>query len=94
MRAKEAGHSVGQPLLCDFPAPTHPSDFAFVAVNPAKDRTMAQIEDAVSLLKSDHEKVADLFEQFEKARGEGRKQTLAMQKPLAGVPQRIGFVRG
>ena len=36
-------------------------------------------QDAVALLKEDHRKVADLFEQFEKASGDGRKEKLAMQ---------------
>ena len=36
-------------------------------------------QDAVALLKADHRAVAELFEQFEKARGDGRKQDLAMQ---------------
>jgi hemerythrin superfamily protein len=35
--------------------------------------------DAVTLLKADHEKVAGLFEQFEKASGDGAKQKLAEQ---------------
>ena len=35
--------------------------------------------DAIALLKDDHRKVEELFEQFEKARGDGRKQDLAMQ---------------
>ena len=35
--------------------------------------------DAIALLKNDHREVEDLFEQFEKARGDGRKQDLAMQ---------------
>ncbi len=33
--------------------------------------------DAIALLKQDHRKVEDLFAQFEKASGDGRKQTLA-----------------
>ena len=33
--------------------------------------------DAVALLKADHRTVEDLFEQFEKARGEGKKQQIA-----------------
>jgi hypothetical protein len=33
--------------------------------------------DAIALLKDDHRTVEELFEQFEKARGEGRKETLA-----------------
>jgi hemerythrin superfamily protein len=36
-------------------------------------------KDAVALLKADHRTVEDLFEQFEKASGEGRKQKLATQ---------------
>ena len=40
---------------------------------------MAQTEDAVALLKADHQKVADLFRQFEGAKGDGRKQKLALQ---------------
>jgi len=35
--------------------------------------------DAIALLKDDHRTVADLFEQFEKASGDGRKETLAQQ---------------
>ena len=36
-------------------------------------------KDAVALLKADHRAVEDLFAQFEKAKGDGRKQELAMQ---------------
>lgn len=36
-------------------------------------------QDAIALLKEDHRKVEDLFEQFEKARGEGRKEKLALE---------------
>ncbi len=36
-------------------------------------------QDAIALLKEDHRKVEDLFEQFEKARGDGRKEQLARQ---------------
>lgn len=36
-------------------------------------------QDAIALLKEDHRKAEELFEQFEKARGEGRKQKLALQ---------------
>ena len=35
--------------------------------------------DAIALLKEDHRKVAELFEQFEKASGDGRKEKLAQQ---------------
>jgi hemerythrin superfamily protein len=34
-------------------------------------------QDAIALLKQDHRTVEELFEKFEKARGEGRKQALA-----------------
>jgi len=36
-------------------------------------------QDAVALLKADHRSVEDLFEQFEKASGAGKKQKLARQ---------------
>jgi hemerythrin superfamily protein len=36
-------------------------------------------QDAIALLKADHRKVEDLFEQFEKARGDDRKQKLALE---------------
>jgi hypothetical protein len=35
--------------------------------------------DAIALLKADHRKVEELFEQFEAAKGAGRKQALATQ---------------
>jgi hemerythrin superfamily protein len=36
-------------------------------------------QDAIALLKADHRKVEQLFEQFEGATGDGKKQKLAMQ---------------
>src|SRR5215213_10252450 len=39
----------------------------------------SKAKDAVALLKEDHRTVEELFAQFEKARGEGRKQDLATQ---------------
>ena len=36
-------------------------------------------QDAIALLKADHRTVEDLFEQFEKTSGEGRKQKIAEQ---------------
>ena len=36
-------------------------------------------QDAIALLKEDHRKVEELFSQFEKAKGDGRKQKLAQQ---------------
>jgi hypothetical protein len=38
---------------------------------------MATTTDAIALLKADHRKVEDLFDKFEKARGEERKKALA-----------------
>jgi glycine/D-amino acid oxidase-like deaminating enzyme/nitrite reductase/ring-hydroxylating ferredoxin subunit len=42
---------------------------------------MAEIktQDAIALLKEDHRTVEELFEQFEKAKGDGRKQKIAQQ---------------
>ena len=36
-------------------------------------------QDAIALLKADHRKVEKLFEQYEKARGDDRKQKLALE---------------
>ena len=36
-------------------------------------------QDAIALLKEDHRKVEELFEQFEKASGDGRKEKLALE---------------
>src|SRR5688500_8017944 len=35
--------------------------------------------DAIALLKEDHRKVEELFEQFEKAKGDGRREKLALE---------------
>jgi hemerythrin superfamily protein len=40
-------------------------------------RKTARQQDAIALLRADHSKVEDLFEQFEKARNDDRKATLA-----------------
>ena len=40
---------------------------------------MAEKQDAVALLKADHRKVEELFASFEKASGDGKKQSLAEQ---------------
>jgi hypothetical protein len=40
---------------------------------------MPDKQDAIELLKADHRKVEELFEKFEKAKGEGAKEKLAMQ---------------
>ena len=36
-------------------------------------------QDAIALLKADHRKVEELFEQFEKASGDGKKQRIALE---------------
>lgn len=40
---------------------------------------MPDKQDAIALLKADHRTVEELFEKFEKARGDGAKEKLAMQ---------------
>jgi hypothetical protein len=40
---------------------------------------MAKSQDAIALLKADHRKVNELFKDFEKAKGDGRKERLARQ---------------
>lgn len=40
---------------------------------------MAGTQDAIALLKEDHDKVKKLFKDFEEAKGEGRKEKLARQ---------------
>src|SRR3982750_3320664 len=50
--------------------------------NPTgRNRDMAdnKSQDAIALLKQDHRTVEDLFAQFEKASGDGRKQKLAAE---------------
>lgn len=42
-------------------------------------KSVSPKQDAIALLKADHRKVEDLFEQFEKARGEKAKIKLAQQ---------------
>jgi len=46
---------------------------------PAKKSSSNGAQDAIALLKADHREVEDMFEQFEKARKEDRKQDLAMR---------------
>jgi hemerythrin superfamily protein len=52
--------------------PTYRPHFVFDPRQPP-----AAIQDAIQLLRADHRKVQDLFDQFEKARGEDRKAELA-----------------
>jgi hemerythrin superfamily protein len=40
---------------------------------------MADQPDAIALLKADHRKVEELFEQFESASGDGKKEKIALQ---------------
>ncbi|HUR20092.1 MAG TPA: hemerythrin domain-containing protein [Vicinamibacterales bacterium] len=47
------------------------------AKNARKTDTAMRSQDAIALLKADHREVEDMFEQFEKARDDGRKQELA-----------------
>jgi hemerythrin superfamily protein len=43
----------------------------------AKAKAKGKAQDAIALLKADHRQVSEWFEQFEKARDDNRKQTLA-----------------
>jgi hemerythrin superfamily protein len=43
----------------------------------AKAKAKGKLQDAIALLKADHRQVSEWFEQFEKARDDNRKQTLA-----------------
>src|SRR5688572_7425590 len=45
----------------------------------SKAKVASRPKDAIGLLRADHTLVEDLFEQFEKARDDGRKQTLALR---------------
>lgn len=47
------------------------------AKSARKTDTAARTQDAIALLKADHRQVEEWFEQFEKARDDGRKQELA-----------------
>ena len=49
------------------------------AKSSRKTDTAMRSQDAIALLKADHREVEDLFEQFVKARDDGRKQDLATQ---------------
>ena len=40
---------------------------------------MANTHDAIALLKADHKKVEELFAQYEKATGDGRKHKIALE---------------
>jgi hemerythrin superfamily protein len=51
----------------------------FLTSNPGDLNMAPEKLDAVALLKADHRKVEGLFAQFEAAKGDGKKQALAMQ---------------
>jgi hypothetical protein len=53
----------------------------FLGGKKKKENTMAKREftDAIMLLKHDHREVEELFEKFEKARGDDKKQQIALQ---------------
>src|SRR5918995_80282 len=56
-----------------------PARRAFPAPNRSTHIPQSTPQDAIALLKQDHRTVEELFAQFEKASGEGRKQKLAEQ---------------
>jgi hemerythrin superfamily protein len=58
--------------------PTHAPARTSTSSRP-KERPRSAPEDAIQLLRADHHKVQDLFDQFEKARGENRKAELAQK---------------
>lgn len=47
------------------------------SASSSKRKVASRPQDAIALLRADHAKVSDLFEQFEKARDDARKQKLA-----------------
>ena len=59
--------------------PTHTSTARSLSATRASQRRPARAQDAIQLLRADHRKVQDLFDQFEKARGDDRKAELAQE---------------
>jgi hemerythrin superfamily protein len=57
--------------------PTHTSTARTSTSARASGRRRARPQDAIALLRADHRNVQDLFDQFEKARGDDRKAELA-----------------
>jgi hemerythrin-like domain-containing protein len=57
--------------------PTQTSTARTSSATRASERRRARPQDAIQLLRADHRKVQDLFDQFEKARGDDRKAELA-----------------
>jgi len=57
--------------------PTHTSTARTSSSTRASGRRRARPQDAIALLRADHRKVQDLFDQFDKARGNDRKAELA-----------------
>ena len=59
--------------------PTQTSTARTSSSTRASERRRARPQDAIQLLRADHRKVQDLFDQFEKARGDDRKAELAQE---------------
>ena len=59
--------------------PTQTSTARTSSSTRASGRRRAKPQDAIQLLRADHRKVQDLFDQFEKARGDDRKAELAQE---------------
>ena len=59
--------------------PTQTSTARTSSSTRASGRQRAKPQDAIQLLRADHRKVQDLFDQFEKARGDDRKAELAQE---------------
>ena len=59
--------------------PTQTSTARTSSSTRASGRRPAKPQDAIQLLRADHRKVQDLFDQFEKARGDDRKAELAQE---------------
>ncbi len=59
--------------------PTQTSTARTSSSTRASERRRARPQDAVQLLRADHRKVQDLFDQYEKARGDDRKAELAQE---------------
>jgi hemerythrin superfamily protein len=57
--------------------PTQTSTARTSSSTRANERRRARPQDAIQLLRADHRKVQDLFDQFEKSRNDGKKAELA-----------------
>ena len=59
--------------------PTQTSTARTSSSTRASERRRPRAQDAIQLLRADHRKVQDLFDQFEKAHGDDRKSELAQE---------------